>query len=230
MKKALVFSLIFIGAVIHSIAAYSQTVNDPEVRFGVKLGGNVATVNFDSTVNQALNPGFVGGLSFQHLNHKNLGIQLEVNYFQGGWKENIDSVNNYQRRLHYLQVPFMTHARIGQGKTRMLLNFGPYFSVLLSDQKKINFSPEFPEQHYYRRDMDNIMEFGFCLGVGVSANTGIGLFQLEGRANYSLTNTFNRPPETVFITSNNLSAEVALSYFIEAAKLKSTAGKLLFWR
>lgn len=82
-------------------------------------------------------------------------IQVEVNYAQQGWKENIISKNDepciiektgekaeYSRTINYVQVPLL--AQLGFGREvsgcKFFLNMGPQFGYMLSEKTKTNFS------------------------------------------------------------------------------------------
>lgn len=192
-----------------------QELINPETNLGINMGGNISRVNFDPSVDQDLNFGFQGGITFKYVNIKNLGIQLEANYLQVGWKESLDSTNLYLRNLNYLQIPFMTHIQIGEGRIRFHMNLGSFVSFLISDRERINLLPGVQEQSYYRLGNWNRAEYGFCLGVGLLTNTSIGIFQIEGRINYTLTNVFKKPPDSPFTVSQNQSFAVTLSYLLD---------------
>jgi len=209
-------TIILITALCFStIVSYTQIAFTPETNLGIKLGNTLSRVGFNPNIDQGLNLGYTGGFVFKHISQKSLGIQLELNYLQAGWSENLDSTNTYSRRLDYIQIPFMTHVCFGEGKTRFILNIGSYLSFLASDREKIGLINEEEEQIYYRQEIGNRIEFGLCLGLGLSRNTTIGLFQLEGRVNYSFSNIFNNTPETPFKAAQNQIVELALSYFLE---------------
>jgi len=198
--------------------AQAQSAFIPETNLGIKLGGTISKVNFNPGVKQDLYPGFLGGLVFRHISQKSLGIQIEANYYQAGWSEKLDSPSSYSRRLNYIQLPLMTHVSLGKQKSRFFLNLGPYISVLLSDSEKIDLESESEYQDYYGIEIGGTGEFGLCFGLGFSKNTSIGIFQLEGRANYAMSNIFSNDQETSFTSSGNLSAEVALSYLLDLSK------------
>lgn len=211
MKKAIIIHLLLL---LPLNIAFSQRAFIPESNLGVKIGANIAMVSFNPSVNQNLFLGVLGGLSFKHIEQKSLGILLELNYLQAGWDENLDSTNVYSRRLNYIQIPFMTHVNIGQGKVRFVFNVGPYFSFLLNDKEQSYLIQEFQPQEYYYRKIDNRFGYGLCLGVGFSLHTSIGIFQLEGRFNQSLTNLFRSSSDFLYNSSLNQTADISLSYFI----------------
>jgi hypothetical protein len=208
------FFLITILCFTH-LVAFSQSTFIPETNLGLKLGGTLSRVNFNPRINQGLHIGYTGGFVFKYIPQKSLGIQLELNYLQVGWNESLDSTNAYSRSLDYVQVPFMTHACIGQGNTRFLLNLGPYLSLLVRDKEKINLLAEEEERIYYRNKIENPIEFGLCLGIGFCISTPVGLFQVESRVHYSLTSIFQETEETPFLASQNQSVELTLSYLLD---------------
>ncbi len=218
MNKGL--RLIFILTFMTYIG-YSQVDFIPETNVGIKLGGNISTVRFDPTINQNINYGFIGGLSFKHIEQKNLGIQIELDYMQAGWIENLDSTQSYSRRLNYIHFPIMTHFNFGNNKARIFMNFGPYVSYLISESESIDNISEENEASYYRTKISNRAEFGLCLGLGFTQYTSVGIFQFEGRGNMSLSNIFKETSETPFVSSNNLTIELTLTYFLDYKTVKN---------
>ena len=214
MKMRNTLIIIFVLCLASPLAK-TQSVFIPETNFGIKLGGNLSMVSFDPRVEQDLNFGFVGGLVFKHISQKSLGIQVELNYLQAGWSENLESTNNYSRRLNYIQVPAMTHINFGKRKTRFFINLGSYFSYLVSDIETIDLIAGEEEQIYYGTDIENQVDFGLCFGLGLSRNTSIGLFQIESRINYGLSSFFDYTADTPFDKSSNQIAELTLSYLMD---------------
>ena len=182
-------------------------------------------VSFDPLVEQDLNFGFVGGLVFKHISQKSLGIQVELNYLQAGWSENLESPNTYSRRLNYVQLSAMTHINFGKRKTRFFFNLGSYLSYLVSDLEPIDLIDGEEERIYYGKDIENQIEFGLCFGLGLSKNTSIGLFQIEGRINYGLSSFFDYTADTPFDKSSIQTAELTLSYLIDYNWFRKSASK-----
>lgn len=210
--------------VLISISGYSQKPFSPETNLGVKFGGTASRVGFDPKIYQGVQAGFTGGLVFKHIAQRSLGIQLELNYLQIGWSEIIESGSHYSRQLDYIQIPFMTHVCAGTGNVRFVFNLGPYFSYLISDQEKNETFPQ-EEQTYYKQAIDNRADFGFCLGLGTTIGTEIGLFQIEGRANFSLTNIFLDTPETPFVASHNQFVEISLAYLMDYQSIRKALSR-----
>lgn len=212
MRK-IVFPIIIL--ILSSLVIKAQTAFEPETNFGIKLGGVTSRVAFDPTIIQYFDYNIIGGFVFKHIAQKGLGIQVELNYLQAGWNESLDSTSNYQRQLNYLQLPLMTHVNIGAGKTRIVFNLGSYISFLISDKEKINLINEEEEKIYYRTKIENKMQFGLCVGLGVSRYTSFGIFHIEGRINLSLGNIFENTAETPFDSSTAQIAELSLYYLID---------------
>jgi len=205
--------LLFVIAQFVIFAGFAQNTFKPETSIGIKLGGNISSVNFDPVIPQNINNGYLGGITFKHIEEKNLGIQIELNYLQFGWSENLaDTIGTYSRRLNYIQFPLMTHLNFGKNKTRFFLNIGPHMSYLISENETINIFNEANEAPYYRTKIANRLEIGLGLGIGITQHTSIGVFQLEGRGNIGLTNIFEETIETPFDISRNMAAELTLSF------------------
>ena len=223
MKKT-VFLILMLGI---SGMVYSQKVFMPETYFGIKGGWNTSGIISDPVINLDINPGFTGGIVFSHISQNSLGIQIELNYNQGGWKEILDTTNTYKRQLNYIQLPILTHVNIGKKNTRALINFGPYVSYLLSEDEKIELLEGVVPKDYYQNQVANTIDFGMCFGVGVSQNTAVGLFQFETRVTFGLSNLFSTNSDLSLSTSRNIIAEATLSYLVDYKKVKSRVGQIL---
>ena len=96
---------------------------------------------------------------------------------------------------------------------------------MISQKEQINLIEGEEGNEYYGQDIDNKAEFGLCAGIGLSKNTSIGMFQLEGRFNFSLSNVFDSS-ESPFTSSKNQIVEVSLSYLLDYHALKKgSSGK-----
>ncbi|MFK7983228.1 MAG: porin family protein [Saprospiraceae bacterium] len=191
---------------------FAQGEFEPETSIGLKLGPNISNVNFAPTIAQNLNYGYLAGITFKHIQEKNLGIQLELNYLQAGWNEIVESTQTYSRRLNYLQFPLMTHLNFGKKKLRFFINVGPYLAYLTSNSETIKNISEEQFKSHYNKVIVNEIETGFCLGLGLTQLTNFGIFQLEFRGNTGLINLFEETIGTPFKSAKNLTAEVTLSY------------------
>lgn len=218
-------TVLILATLFLSVIVYAQEEFVPETYFGIKLGGNSTGIFSDPLIIQNIYPGLTSGLVFKHISQKSLGIQMELNYNQAGWSENLYSTNTYIRRLDYIQLPIMSHVSLGNKKMRYVINLGPYVSYLLSEKEEIDLMTEAREKDYYRKAIDNKAEVGFCFGVGVSRHTSIGLFQAEARVSSGLTDIFKKTQEVPYATSKNISAGLSISYMIDFTMLKRSDKK-----
>jgi hypothetical protein len=78
-------------------------------------------------------------------------IQLELNYAQMGWKEDIKDINNnpvinattgaaenYSRTINYIQVPFLAHLAWGKEKKGLnfFVNAGPQLGRISASRQR----------------------------------------------------------------------------------------------
>ncbi len=181
----------------------------PEVSIGLRGGANFSRFNFDPEIEQEFLQGYTGGLVLKHVAQRRVGIQVEVNYVQRGWKELLATGGTYERNLDYLELPLMTHVTIGNRNTRFLINFGPYASFLLSENGRSAEAGE-EEIDYQHKGIDNSFLYGLSLGIGMGQKTSFGTFQLEGRLTHSLNDIFSR--DLASLASKSQSVSITLSY------------------
>ena len=96
------------------------------IALGVNGGVMLNTVGFDPTVKQTMHLGPSFGVTFRMTSEKYFkslcALQIELNYAQLGWKEDVLNGNGeplpdtYARNMNYLQLPFL--ARMGWGKEK----------------------------------------------------------------------------------------------------------------
>ena len=218
--------LLVITLTLATAKMFSQNTFEPETYFGIKLGLNNSSIRFDPTVEQNFYSGFVGGVSFKHIEQKSLGIQIELNFVQGGWSENLDDGNNYRRRLNYMQLPVMTHVNFGD-QTKFFVNLGPYVGYLMNEEESVNNFNEADSSIYYGAEVQNRFDFGITAGLSASRSTQVGQFQLEGRGTFGLTNLYDIDRKNDLASSQNLMVEISLTYFIDPRLLNSTLRKTI---
>ena len=179
----------------------------PEIYFGTTQGISASMINFSPSVNQGMLLGYNGGLIFRHITEKNVGLQVELNFFQRGWKET-DSI--YSRRLNYIELPFMTHIYFGN-KSRFFFNIGPKISYLLTENVLKNETVS-SEKVQHVKSVENPFDYGICGGLGFMFRINKNVLQLDARANYSLSDIFSNNKSDYFDTSNNINFSVNLGW------------------
>ncbi len=199
---------------VHYIT-FSQTEEfKPLYSFGIKQGINYSTVNFSPGIDQGLTLGYTGGLAFKYQSEKNWAIQLELNYIQKGWKENLDTISNsYNRKLNYIELPLITHIVLGKRQLKYYINLGTSFAYFLSEQENVTVNNEMYRREYYEKEIENYFDYSVLGEFGVVYNTGIGEFQIGIRYQLTLTDLFKTTSTTIFDNSQNQLWNLSLTYF-----------------
>lgn len=188
----------------------------PSYSLGIKQGINYSTVNFSPGIDQGLTLGYTGGLVFKYQSEKNWAIQLELNYIQKGWKENLDTISNsYSRKLDYVELPLITHIVLGKRpQLKYYINLGTSFAYLLSEQENVTVNNELYRREYYEKEVENYFDYSVLGELGLIFNTGIGEFQIGIRYQLTLTDLFKTTTTTIFDNSQNQLFNLSLAYFL----------------
>ena len=145
---------------------------------GFQAGYNLNKVDFVPKVNQGTHMGLTGGLVARYTCEKNFkticSIQMEFNYSQLGWKEDIrDASDNpvhlrdnqeenerFKHNINYFQIPILAH--LAWGKEKQGLNFffnaGPVLGFYLNDKCEANFTHETVNEQGRGYQSDNNIE------------------------------------------------------------------------
>ena len=195
-----------------SITASAQTIllDRPEIFIGTSQGITVSQLVFNPSVRQDWLFGYNGGIAFRYIAERNLGLQIELNYSQRGWKERD---NLYARRLNYIELPFLAYISSGGERVSVFLTIGPKASWLLSEEVLFNNSDNTDMRH--TDPIANRFDYGATLGGGIQFMAGRQIFSLELRANYSLSTTFsNDRLHSRYAFSNNINAALNLAWMM----------------
>lgn len=219
--------LLFLG--ISPLHAQKETFKG-ELYLGAGGGSLFSKVDFMPGVPLAFKQGIYGGISAKYISEKYLGLIIELNYAQRGWKEDFDPSSDfsYSRTLNYVEIPFMTHIYFGE-KIRFILNLGPQISLLVGDSQEMSQAlsddldarraddPEARIGMQYEGMYDlKRLDYGLVGGIGMELKTGIGDFDLEGRYYFGLGDIFTsrRSEEAYFSRSASRVIGVKLTYYI----------------
>ncbi|MDR2815977.1 MAG: PorT family protein [Proteiniphilum sp.] len=202
-----------------------------ELYLGAGVGGLFSKVDFVPRVPQVYKQGVYGGISAKYISEKYLGLIMELNFAQRGWKEEFDPSStdfSYSRTLNYIEIPFMTHIYFGR-KARFIVNAGPQVSLLVGDNQKMsralsddvdsrradNPGTRIGMQYEGMYELKRI-DYGLVGGIGMEFKTGVGDFDLEGRYYFGLGDVFTnrRSEEAYFSRSASRMIEAKLTYYI----------------
>lgn len=171
--------------------------DDEEFALGIRSGAVLSSVGFHPQVIQQQRLGLTGGLTFRYCGEKNLGIQVETNYVQKGWRE-IDTA--YSRCLNYVEIPLLSHFFFGKGIFRWFFNIGPQISFLINSKstESLTAAPQHTEPVHRRFD------YGVTGGTGFEFNTRrAGIYQLEARYAFGFGDFFDNSTAAAFTQSKH---------------------------
>ncbi|MGM0408058.1 MAG: porin family protein [Bacteroidota bacterium] len=187
---------------------------EPITQFGIKQGVNYSSVLFSPRINQGLKLGYNGGLVFKYKNEKLFALQVEFNYAQKGWSEDLDTINNsYERNLNYVELPFMTHVYWGKRALKYYVNLGSSVGYLVGDLIQSEINEELYTRPYYENEIDNRFDFNAFGGLGITLDTKIGEFQAGFRYAMTLTDIFKYTSESFFEDSQNQIISFSITYY-----------------
>lgn len=219
MKKNIYITITFILFVLFANAQTKQNDFDPYSNFGIRQGINYTSVLFSPGVEQGLQLGYTGGLVYKYQNQKRVGLQIELNYTQKGWKENLDTVSNsYSRTMDYIELPFMTHIVLGKKNTKFYINLGTTFGYLLSEKEDLVVKNESFRREYYEKEIEQKFDYSGLGELGLVIHSGIGQFQTGFRFQWTLTDLFETTSDTKYDQSQNLIIGFSVNYFFYTTK------------
>ncbi|HLO57457.1 MAG TPA: outer membrane beta-barrel protein [Bacteroidales bacterium] len=210
----------------------------PTTHVGVHGGVDFSTMSFRPQLKQEFLPGKEFGIFFRHVSEPHIGLQLEINVADKGWKEVIDSVGTYTRKLYTIDVPVLASFIAGSKTVRFVFTIGPYLSYRRNDtevlkliekqdytaltNRTIRYNSEiiyvtetpFRRQHYYR-SLASDWAFGFTGGISAEIYTKIGGFALKASYSHALTNLYplNKGPY-YFAASRMMVIYGGIGYFV----------------
>ena len=158
-------AIAFAGTVNAQDTPFAETVNANDVKIGIKLGMNIASVNGSNANNLDSRTGFVLGVTAEIPFTEKFSIQPELLYSAQG-AQGAQVSDNFMYDLNYVSLPIMAKYYIAKGFT---VEAGPQFSFLLKDElvpiDQYNGNRE-------NTDAENF-DFGINLGLGYQFKSGI---------------------------------------------------------
>lgn len=209
------------------------------IAVGVSGGVVMNKVGFDPTIKQAMHIAPTFGVTARFTSEKYFNVycalQLELNYANLGWKENVLNANSqplpdtYSRDLHYIQFPVLARLAMGREEKGFMGYFlaGPQVGYCFSEKEKqsaftlnTDGNPDRPNDTYeqYGMAIEKKFDYGITAGLGVELSTRAGHFLLEGRYYYGLSDIFKNSKKDIFPRSNNGTIVVKATYLIDVRK------------
>lgn len=204
----------------HMPAMAQPRLNMPHIYIGVHGGvmgsmmyWNPRVVGTQDLMGTALLGGN-GGLVFRYTEHKVCALQIELNYIQRGWRETDEEAGvAYSRTLDCIQLPLLTHLYFGKKSFRGFFNLGPQISYCINERESGTKHPTYTAQY---APIDHPFDWGLAAGLGCYIHTPkAGIYQLEARFNYSLSDTFSNSKMAYFSSSHAMVASVNFAYLFE---------------
>ena len=247
LRLLLVFTLVMLTS--FASAQVGDFRNDLSI--GINGGYQLNSIAFVPKVPQGMKGGVNIGLSARYVCEKYFNticaVQMEINYAQSGWKEQILSKNDepcistitgeqlrYEREISYLQLPLLAH--LGWGRevsgAKFFLNLGPQFGLALSESTKTNFTTD--EAFYTEPSrassviaqdtmaVEHKFDYGITAGVGMEYSIPkVGHIQLETRYYYGLGNIYKDSKADFFSRSNHNSIVFKLTYLFDIIRTRN---------
>lgn len=218
MRRSYIVLLLLLVSLVSMAQPRLRT---PEIYVGAHAGVMASTMLFRPNVAKidimqsplTMN----GGLVFRYAAHKVCAIQVEANYMQRGWREQIalgtGSSMDYTRQLDYIEIPLLMHLYFGKQRFRGFINLGPQIGYCIRDiATQLPSTITSPQYQPIEKPFD----WGLAGGLGCYYRTKkIGLFQLEARFNFSMGTTYNDRKVDYFSQSNAMNLSLNLAYLWE---------------
>ena len=222
------YRLLLLLLVIPFISKAQIVITTPyEFAYGISGGATFSSVSFTPRVLQDMQTGVTFGLTGRMNMGVNMGLQLELNYAQQGWKERYEDEDGkpirefqYSRLLNYVQLPFHTRVQFGNKKVKGFILAGPQIGYLTGESTKENLNGATPGRENTQHDMpvEKKFEWGISGGAGIEIRTGIGFFLMEGRYLFSLGDIYNARREDYFSRSAVQTITAKITYLIPIKK------------
>ena len=200
----------------YTLTAQTVLFDPAKVYIGTTHGINSSMVMFNPSVEQTTSPlsGYTGGITFRYITEKHVGLQAEINYVQRGWSEK----SGYKRQTNYIELPFLTHIYLGNTH-RVIFNLGPKFGYLLNESVLANDSTSNAPAEEQIQKIHFPFDYGITTGLGYNLHTKkAGVFELEFRAYYGLSDIFANTKSDYFSTSNYLNFTVKAGWYFQLTR------------
>lgn len=196
--------LILLLFVFPGLCLSAQKTFEPTTHVGVHGGVDFSTMSFRPQLNEEFLPGKEFGIFFRHVSEPHIGIQFEINVVDKGWKEVIDSVGTYTRRVNTINIPVMAAFIAGSRSLRFAFTLGPYIDYRYKDSEEIDIPDVKQYRSHYLIPFADKFEFGFAGGLAIEIYTKIGGFALKASYSHALTNLYPLNKGTYYFSASRM--------------------------
>ena len=234
MRKNIHAWILLVVACFSAMPAMAQLGEERRnLAIGINGGMNMSKVDFSPSIKQKSLNGMSMGVTARYISEKYFkmlcGIQVELNYSQRGWNENIEdgSENTYSRTMNYLEIPLLAHLAFGKDAmdrgVRFFINAGPQFGLFLRESEKMSDNWDTSARpngviYQYGKMVENKFDYGIVGGAGLELSTSIGHFLLEGRYYYGLSDFYKSTKKDEFGRSGHSYIGIRLAYLYDILK------------
>jgi len=200
--------------------SFAQYNTMSEWYIGPSAGASMSTINLmPKLVDKLYTQGKTFGFTTRYISENHFGFQIDLNYFEAGWKEDLSGLKkaseySYARKLNFVEVPFLMHAYTGSETSRVFLNVGPKFSYLLSESENIRDLSINNQLRDHNKAVANPFQYGIVAGAGLEFHLMRSVLGLEGRYCYGLTNLFDDKIDSENFSSSSLQTISLNVYFL----------------
>lgn len=193
--------LLVLCALLRPEALRGQVFQVDTLRYAVGLRGGLGPSSITIMPYQPRSGqlGFEGGLMFQLAVQKHLGMRLELNYGQTGYKTVEDRLRKggeeswvnrvISARQSWVNLPILLVLEYAFGPVVIRADGGGYFDYLLSERVGVAGGVR---RQALSLSTHGRFGVGLCGGGSIGVNTPVGEFFIEYRSGYRQTDLYNR--------------------------------------
>lgn len=190
---------------------------------GVNAGAGMTNVSFVPKVKQLTSFAPTGGITVRYISEKYFamicGTQIEVNFSQRGWKEDLEELEGaYSRTMNYVELPFLVHLAFGRDRgPQFFINLGPQIGLLLNEKEKI--TGDLPKREQHGKFAEKKFDYGIAGGAGLEIKSRkAGNFLIEGRYYFGLADFYNSRKADYFQRSAHTVISARITYLFDLTR------------
>jgi hypothetical protein len=190
-----------------------------QIELGIKGGYGYNRYFFLKDVKQSFLPVYNGGLLFQYLNSKKIGVQSSIDYAQQGWLEQSESGGLANFKMDFVRFDLLSLIKFSIKKENgLFIKFGPYVGYSTNSSfstsgntDTLGFNYDSLAVNYKKTD------YGIKLGLSYKIKIKSNSLQIEMLYTQGLFNIIDRNPSN-FIQSINQNLSINLAYTFSIGK------------